>query len=110
MNLILKKLRSKAGESLVESMAAILIFTMASLVMYTMVTAAGDINKTAKEKDQQIQTQMLAAEMGEGAGQEGTISMTITTASGTVNVFGGEVEVYGTPGSTLYSYFEKEGG
>ena len=55
MKQILNKLRSRAGESLVESLAAILIFTMASIVMYSMVTTASDINLKAKEMDEKIQ-------------------------------------------------------
>ena len=54
MKQMLNKLKSKAGESLVESLAAILIFTMASIVMYTMVTTASDINLKAKEMDEKI--------------------------------------------------------
>lgn len=110
MKAIFHKLRARTGETLIESLAAILIFTMASLVMYSMVTAAADINATAKEKDAQVQTQMAVAEKGEGTPASGKITMTITASGNgeTIEVAGGDVVIYGTPGSTLYAYYEKE--
>ena len=48
MKALFRKLKSKVGESLIETLCAILIFTMASIIMYSMVTSAGDINRTAK--------------------------------------------------------------
>ena len=49
MKHVMKRLKSKAGETLVESMAAILIFTFASIIMLSMVSYAADINTAAKE-------------------------------------------------------------
>ena len=110
MNKIFKKLRSRAGESLMESLAAIVIFTLASLVMYSMVTAAADINMTAKEKDRAVQEQMVVAEQAENSAGSGTINMYIIDAAGNEkSVSTVEVDIYGEDGD-LYSYFTKEGG
>ena len=109
MKSILNKLKSKVGESLVESLAAILIFTMASIVMYSMVTTAGDINMKAKEMDEQNQEHLVAVEKGESAWLNaenaaycsGSVTFTLngsTVASEKVDVYGGE-------DGSLYTYF-----
>ena len=111
MKPVWKKLRSKAGESLVEVLCAILIFTLASVGMYSMVMAANNINATAKEADDKFQENMLVVEKAEGAGQQGTITMTpyktgsVPGAEGpdsiTVNV-----EVYRN--GDVFSYFKAD--
>lgn len=103
MKALFRKLKSKAGESLVETLAAILIFTMASVVMYSMVTTAADINSTVKEKDKQNQVQMVAVEKGDPAAKtgEGTVTFYLGShkiAETSVDIFGGENE-------SLYSFF-----
>ena len=95
MKALFRKLKSKAGESLVETLAAILIFTMASVVMYSMVTV--------KEKDKQNQVQMVAVEKGDPAAKtgEGTVTFYLGShkiAETSVDIFGGENE-------SLYSFF-----
>ena len=107
MNKIFKKLRSRAGESLIESLAAILVMTMASIVMYSMVTAAADINTKAKENDLAVQQQMAVAERAERASGYGTISMYIEVGDDTERVAEVDVEIFGAPGE-LYSYFKEE--
>lgn len=94
------KLKSRKGESLVESLAAILIFTMSSIAMYSMVTSAADINMTVKEVEKVREQEMLVAERGEGTPVEGSITMTMGSNSiATVPVY-----VYGEEGE-LFSYF-----
>ena len=107
MNKIFKKPRSRAGESLIESLAAILVVTMASIVMYSMVTAAADINTTAKRNDLAIQQQMDVAERADYASGQGTIYMYIEVGDETKKVAEVDVEIFGAEGD-LYSYFVKE--
>lgn len=114
MNKLIQKLRSRAGESLVESLAALLIFTMASITMYSMVTTAVDINMTAKEADRANQEQMLVAEQGEGTGAGGTVTVTINYKDGegndkTETLPGIDVDIYGAEGE-LYAYYKASGG
>lgn len=110
MKQIMKKLRSRRGESLVEVLCAILIFTMSSVAMYSMVMAANNINASAKKADSAYQEQMLIVEKGETAGVQGTVTMTVSRA----NPSGGNdilaqvdipVDVYQT--EKLYSYFRR---
>ena len=107
MNKIFKKLRSRAGESLVESLAAILVVTMASIVMYSMVTAAADINLAAKRNDQAVQEQMAIAERAETPDDTGIINMYIKAEGSNKNVASVTVNIYGEDGG-LFSYFAPE--
>ena len=70
MKKIILKLKSKAGESLVESMAAILIFTLSSIALLSMISASADINRTAKVADEQFQKQMTVVEKAESTDAE----------------------------------------
>ena len=108
MKAILKKLKSKAGESLVESLAAILVFTMASIVMYSLVTSAANINRTAKEMDAQNQAHMIAVEMGEQEAKNGTATVTMTLNGETIAQ--DVVDIYGGQDGSLYTYFIQTGG
>lgn len=108
MKRLLNKLRSKAGESLVEVLCAILIFTMASVGMYSMVMAANNINATAKEADKKFQEDMLIVEKADGTGAEGTITMTYTDSKGKTHNFSAYVDVYQS--GDLFSYFKKDAG
>lgn len=120
MKAIFKKLKSKAGESLVESLAAILIFTMASIVMFSMVTAAGDINGKAKEMDAANQAHMVAVEKGLESAQNGTAKITFSISKETVGASGSTTEVieiatetvdiYGGEDDSLFTYFIQTGG
>ena len=103
MKSIFHKLRSKAGESLVESLAAILIFTMASIVMFSLVSAAGDINRTAKQMDAENQAHMVAVEKGEPEATNGTAVITFTM--GSKEIAKETVDIYGGTDGSLYTYF-----
>ena len=108
MKNILRKLKSKAGESLIESMAAILIFTMASIVMYSMVTTAADINRTAKEMDETNQQHMIAVEKGLPDAKNGTAI--ITFSLGSTEIAQTQVDIYGGQDDSLFTYFVQTGG
>ena len=106
MKTILNRLKSKAGESLVESMAAILIFTFGSIVLYTMVMAAADINGTARTLEQDYYTQTAALERAEEGSTETTITVQITSAPSKTTSFVIPVSVYGNAAQDeLYAYY-----
>lgn len=105
MKKLIKKLKSRRGESLVEVLCAILIFTLSSVGMYSMVMAANSINATAKEADRAYQQQMEIVEKADTAGTDGEVVMTITK-SGTNTVVAQmhvDVKLYQT--EDLYSYY-----
>ncbi len=109
MNKIVKRLRSKVGESLIESMAAILIFTLASIMMYTMIMAANDINLRAGEMETRNMEQVVIAEMAEDDATERNVIFVVNGGDGnggtTVAV---DVDVYGDQ-TSIYAYYPKEG-
>ena len=110
MKKLMKKLHSKRGESLVEVLCAILIFTLSSVGMYTMVMSAAEINTTVKKAEEQNLQQMVVAEKAEGAGIPGTITMTLIDNGGNVkSTTTVDVEIYGADGE-LSSYFKAETG
>lgn len=112
MKNLMKKLRSRRGETLVEALCSVLIFTLASVGMYSMVMAANNINATAKEADRRHQEQMEIVEKAEGTSVDGFVTMTISkssditnTALATITV---PVDIY--EAEDLYSYFRAEAG
>lgn len=107
MKAMFKKLKRKAGESLIESLAAILIFTMASIVMYTMVTAAADINTTAKEMDQQNQIHMIDVEKGNASARNGEATIIFSMNGGSKTIATADVDIYGGKDGSLFTYFLK---
>lgn len=82
MKTILTRLKETRGETLIESMIAILIFTFASILFLTLVTSAANINTTVKEADESFQSQQLAVE-----------NNTTTTKSATVSLKKGDTEL-----------------
>ena len=105
----MRKLLNKKGESLVESLVAILIFTMASIILYSMVTTASKINMEAKENDKNIASQLAVAEHAEIPVGDGKVIISIKDiASGTAEkISETNVKVYrdNSKDGTLYSYF-----
>ena len=89
MKNIIRRLRSQAGESLIESMAAILIFTMGSIILLSMVSTAADINAKARQTYDSYQDQIWVAEV------------TATTNSGYKTAGTVTVAVNGVPGDAV---------
>ena len=108
MKYIAKKLADKAGESLVESLAAILIFTLASIGLFSMIQASNTINGTARKQDAAVQQQMIETEKADTAASAGTATFTIRkqdgSAAATESV---EIEIFGDSTDGLFSYFKK---
>lgn len=111
MKNLISKLESKAGESLIETLAAILIFAMASIIMYTMVTTAGDLNLKTKEMDEANQQHMIAVEKGLTSDKNGTPIITVSDATitfsiGTNTIAQVDVNIYGGQNGSLYAYYQ----
>lgn len=111
MHNIVKRIRNKRGETLVESMASILIFTFASIIMLTMISAATDINQVAKEADRAHFEVLVEAEMAEGDAQTGQVVFSIGQM-GSANEQTVTVDVYGEAPANggVYAYYFVESG
>lgn len=114
MNRILRKLKNKRGETLVETLFAILIFTFASVTMYSMITSAVSITNQTKNAEEANQAQLIVAEQAQGEGKSASISLTLTeTPVGDTEQRLGEVavKIYGGENGELYAYYvDREGG
>lgn len=112
MNKLLTRLKSKKGESLVESMAGILIFTFGSIIMLSMITSAADINTAAKEANQIYFKDMLVVELAQtesaNYGSTPAVSFSITDGSSPITS-STKVDVYAGPGG-LYAYYAEGSG
>ena len=105
MTAFFKKLKSKAGESLVECLCAILIFTMASIVLFSMVSAANDINGKAMEQDAKNQAHLVAVEKGQVKNGSGTVTFTLGDTPGGIEIAEVDVDIYGGQDDSLFAYF-----
>lgn len=109
MKKLFKRLRSNAGETLIEALAAILVFTFSSIILLSMISSATRINKTANEVAQMNQEQMIYAEKGPDAEGSATETGTVrVTLDGDV-IASIPVDVYRLPGEAdaFYSYFKQ---
>lgn len=110
MRMILKRLKNRAGETLVESMVSILIFTLASIILLTMISASADVNQIAQREDKEHLEQLIQVEAAAVQPTPGTVSFDVQVGTGE-EVGGGiqysstaDVEVFGSKAG-LYSYY-----
>lgn len=110
----MKKLSSKKGETLVESLVAILVFTLSSVMLFTMITAATNLNRAAAEADQRYRDEMVYAEQAEDLVRDGDLSLaygingkgsvTFSLEESDVELCSYNVEIYRLNEESLYSY------
>ena len=112
MRVMKKFVNDKKGETLVETLSAILIFTLASIILYTMVTSAAGVNKKAREQDVIIGNQLSVAEHADAPMGTGTVTISIPAAAEggiPVQVAEFNVSIYRNGDEdSLYSYFKAE--
>ena len=70
MKKIAKYVKNKRGETLIESLVAILIFTMASIAMFSMCKTAANLNSSVKTYTQKLEEQIAIIEKGEAGSGE----------------------------------------
>lgn len=78
--------RNSAGESLLESLAAILIFTFSSMVMLAMLTGAKRLNEAAHEEILARQEAQVLRELGTQL-TPGTVTLRLGEREETIEVF-----------------------
>ncbi|MEG2176815.1 MAG: type II secretion system protein, partial [Oscillibacter sp.] len=110
-----RKLRARRGETLTETLAAILIVSLASVVLMTLVVTAARINRRAGEGDKTFRQEQAVAE-GQAPGTPGTGTGTVTVTipgkvTGTYPVTFSALPPADFPAAPLTSYvYEKKGG
>ena len=113
MGMIFKRLKNRAGETLVESMVSILIFTFASIILLTMISASADMNEIAQQKDAEHLEQLILVEAADdevSPPAQGTVTFDVQVGTGE-EIDGGlqysskvAVDIYGSEDG-LYSYY-----
>ena len=84
----MKKRRSNAGETLVETLAAVLIVGISTTLFLTFVMTSSNMNQAAKEKDDAVYAQLSAAETASGEAKPQTIQFGADSVD--VKVYGDE--------------------
>lgn len=101
------KLASRRGETLLETLAGVLIVGLSSAVLAGMITAAARMNSAAAAADSALYEAVTKAESGDLVGG-GTTEVTVTV-DGKPHTFSSAL--CGDEDVPLYSYrYEKEGG
>lgn len=83
MKCFVKRLLNSRGESLVESMCAILIVTLASVAFLTMVNASAKINRQTTEAETEYRLELEAAEERSNAAANPDYSVVVTFSDST---------------------------
>lgn len=77
----MRKRLGNRGETLIETLAAILIAAMASMMLMTAVAVSSKLNRAAQEADAALRLSQEAAELRQSAGEEDTVEITNGTNS-----------------------------
>lgn len=85
------KLRSRSGETLTETLAAVLVVSCASVLLATMILAASRLNTSARTQDAALYRALSAAEAQ--ATPDGSAEIIASDARG--NTYRFDVSVYG---------------
>lgn len=115
-----KRIKNKKGESLVEVLVSILIFTLASVALFTMCKTAAKLNDNVKAYTKRIEEQMALVEMAETTPNPSHSSVTFQFPGGH-SIPAGEpddiektravkedIVVFGNdPGNSLFTFFRK---
>lgn len=101
---VFRKLRSRKGETLTETLVAVLIVGLASVVLASMIGAASRISTQVLEREKDLYEEIAAAETQTGSGQDGVVTVRIggTDKNFAVSYYGGEDQ--------LHSYSYEKGG
>ena len=98
--MIVKKLNNRRGETLIETLAAILVASMSTALLFFAVTASVRINEKAAHNDAGYYESISAAEKQETV--SGDILDKKATIQGNGQTFETEIVFYG--GNGMYSY------
>ncbi len=99
----MKKWNSRRGETLTETLAALLLVALATALLVTMVTASFRLNAAARRNDAGFYEELSKAEAGEDEG-EGLIKIIVDGNPQS------DVQVSVTGGGSALTSYERKGG
>lgn len=108
----MKKTRFNRGETLIESLAAILVFTLSSIALFTMLSTANKLNGKAKDTDALYRDEIAKVERADTGHTDGTVKVTLKSEKGDLVIDTVQVDVYSGSSrkDALHSYFLKNTG
>lgn len=99
---MIQKLKQQNGETLIETLIAMLIIVLSVALLCTCVMTATNINKQTKEADAKYRAQLLEVEGRTATTQ--TKQVQITSTSGNMGIKQVNVTVYGEAANDFISY------
>lgn len=97
---MIKQVKSRRGETLLETLCAIMVFTFASIILLSMITAANNINQRVRQAEERFDEQTEAVEKKTGTGKSGAVKVRIGSHEKSVDVM-----LYGGEDGSLYAYY-----
>lgn len=82
MKKLLSRLRDSRGETLVEALMSILIFTLSSILLFSMLASASNINSAVRAADEERQSQLSIAESEAEADLSSSVSISYSDQLG----------------------------
>lgn len=82
MRRLVKKIRSRKGETLAEILVSVLIVALSALLIASMFTAAGSINAAVKKLDENFYESVTQVESQSGTSTSGTVHFQIEDEAG----------------------------
>ena len=108
---IVNKLRSRKGETLTETLVALLIVGLSSVVLASMIGAASRMGVQAKEQDEKLRDAVTAVETQPDEAKTGETDSKVQVTIGSNPAEDFTVAYYSDADGTLYSYrYEKQTG
>lgn len=105
------KLRSRKGETLTETLVALLIVGLSSVVLASMIGAASRMGVQAKEQDEKLRDAVTAVETQPDEAKTGETDSKVQVTIGSNPAEDFTVAYYSDADGTLYSYrYEKSTG
>lgn len=77
MKTVKKKLRVSRGETLVETLTAIVVIALASVALAAMIGAASRMDLAARANDERLYSAISQLETADGGGESGTVTVTV---------------------------------
>ena len=95
-------IKSQKGETLIETLVAMLTIVLSVALLCTCVMTAANINKDTREADKVYREELLAAEGRTGTARAGQVK--ITSSSGNIGLELRSVTIYGDDTDDFISY------
>ena len=98
------RLKSTAGDTLIEVLGAILVIALASGLLVLGSGTAAKLNRTGEQLSERRTNQMNAAEMRNAQPEESAVTVTVTFEEDATNPVSVSAQLYGEEGGAFFTY------